>query len=170
MEHQREHVVALPDGTQLWVETSGDGPPVVCCHGGPGLWDYLGDLADLLDDAHLVVRFDQRGCGRSSSPDGPFTVAQAVDDLERLRQAMGVDRWAVLGHSWGAKLALRYAAAHPDRTTADLPRWQQLGDRLRTPDEEKEWCLLQWRPDFSPAGDPRGTLPRCGEPVLRAPW
>ncbi len=183
MQHQREHFVELPDGTQLWAATSGEGPPVVCCHGGPGLWDYLGDLAGLLDDSHQVVRFDQRGCGRSTSLDGPFTVAQAVDDLERLRQAMGVDRWAVLGHSWGAELALRYAATYPDRTTAvaclagvgaggawrepyivernrrlgaELPRWQQLGSRTRTPDEEKEWCLLQWRPDFSPAGDAEG--------------
>ena len=183
MQHQREQFVELPAGTQLRVETSGEGPPVVCCHGGPGLWDYLGDLAALLDGSHLVVRFDQRGCGRSTSPDGPFTVAQAVDDLERLRQAMGLDRWAVLGHSWGAELALRYAAAHPDRTTAvaclagvgagaawrqpyivernrrlgaELPRWQQLGSRRRTPDEEKEWCLLQWRPDFSPGGDAEG--------------
>lgn len=183
MQHQREYSVKLPDGNQLWVATSGEGPPVVCCHGGPGLWDYLGDLADLLDDSHLVVRFDQRGCGRSTTAGGPFTVAQAVDDLERLRQARGVDRWAVLGHSWGAELALRYAAAYPDRTTAvaclagvgageawrepyivernrrlgaGLPRWRQLGSRMRTPDEEKEWCLLQWRPDFSPAGDAEG--------------
>jgi len=105
VQHQSEYFVELPDGTQLWVATSDEGPPVVCCQGGPGLWDYLGDLADLLDDSHLVVRFDQRGCGRSTTTDGPFTVAQAVDDLERLRQAMGVERWAVLGHSWGAELA-----------------------------------------------------------------
>lgn len=182
MEHHRRHSVELPDGTRLWVTAGGDGPPVVCCHGGPGLWDYLGELADLLDGAHRVVRFDQRGCGRSTGQGGPFTVAQAVGDLEGLRQAMGVDRWAVLGHSWGAELALRYAAAHPARTTAvvcmagvgaggawrepyvverdrrlgaERGRWQQLGDRLRTPEEEEEWCLLQWRTDFSPAGDPR---------------
>jgi len=183
VQHQREHFVELPNGTQLWAATSGEGPPVVCCHGGPGLWDYLDDLADLLDASHLFVRFDQRGCGRSTDPDGPFTVVQAVDDLERLRQAIGVDRWAVLGHSWGTELALRYAAAYPDRTTAvaclagvgaggawrepyifernhrlgaELPRWQQLGSRMRTPAEEKEWCLLQWRPDFSPSGDAEG--------------
>ncbi len=40
-------------------------------------------------------------------------VAQAVDDLERLRQALGIDRWAVLGHSWGAELALRYGPRIP---------------------------------------------------------
>ncbi len=118
MRSQPERLVELPDGTKLWTATSGGGTPVVCCHGGPGLWDYLADLAALLDDSHLVVRFDQRGCGRSTGVDGPFTVAQAVGDLEQLRQALDLDRWAVLGHSWGAELALRYAAAHPGRTTA----------------------------------------------------
>ncbi|CAO5184827.1 proline iminopeptidase [Frankia sp. AiPs1] len=149
---------------------------VVCCHGGPGLWDYLGPLAELLDDACTVIRFDQRGCGRSSGG-GPFTIAQAVDDLDRLRAAWGVESCHVLGHSWGAELALRYAARHPARTRGvvylagvgadnsyrdpyraesrrrlgpDLARWQELAARERTPDEEREWCLLQWRPDFSP--------------------
>jgi len=88
VQHQREHFVELPNGTQLWAATSGEGPPVVCCHGAPGLWDYLDDLADLLDASHLFVRFDQRGCGRSTDPDGPFTVVQAVDDLERLRTCL----------------------------------------------------------------------------------
>lgn len=197
MKPERDQFVELPDGVRLWTATSGRGSPLVCCHGGPGLWDYLRDLAALLDDSHLVVRFDQRGCGRSTGPDGPFTVAQAIDDLERLRQAMALDCWAVLGHSWGAELALRYAAAHPDRTTAvvylagvgagsawrdsyvaernlrlgnELGRWQELTERRRNPEEEKEWCLLQWRPDFSPDDDaeahaaalwetrPRGTV------------
>lgn len=112
---------------------------------------------------------------------GPFTVAQAVADLEQLRRALSVDRWGVLGHSWGAELALRYAAQHPACATAvaylsgvgaglgfrraylaerdrrlgsDRPRWQDLDGRSRTAAEEREWCLLQWRPDFSPAGDP----------------
>jgi proline iminopeptidase len=89
---QREQLVELPDGAKLWTATSGGGPPVVCCHGGPGLWDYLADLAALLDDSHLMVRFDQRGCGRSTGADGPFTLAQAVADLEQLRQALSVDR------------------------------------------------------------------------------
>lgn len=152
----------------------------VLCNGGPGLWDYLGELAGLLESEHTIVRFDQRGCGRSSAHGGPFTIAQAVDDLEQVRQALGVDRWAVLGHSWGAELALRYAAQHPDCTTAVAylagvgagdgfktaydaererrmgpyrRRWQELDERTRTAAEEQEWCQLQWRTDFSPAGD-----------------
>lgn len=52
------------------------------CHGGPGLWDYLAPLAALLDDSVRVVRYDQRGCGRSSGADGPFTVEQFVALLD----------------------------------------------------------------------------------------
>ncbi len=49
-----------------------------------------------------------------------------------------------------------YIGERNRRLGAELTRWQQLGSRLRTPTEEKEWCLLQWRPDFSPAGDAEG--------------
>jgi proline iminopeptidase len=174
--------VPLPDGTTLWTATTGSGPPMVFCHGGPGLWDYLGPLAALVEDRVTAIRFDQRGCSRSTGAQGPFTIAQAVEDFEQLRVAFGIDRWYVLGHSWGAELALRYAAHHPERTMAvlylagvgagqgfhpgfaaevarrragaDYERWQELRARDRTPDEEHEWCLLQWRPDFSPTGDP----------------
>lgn len=170
-------VITLRDGATLWTTMSGNGPPVVCCHGGPGLWDYLASLASLLEDTFTVIRFDQRGCGRSTG-DGPFTIAQAIDDLDQLRAAFNIDRWAVIGHSWGAELALRYAAARPEQTSAviyiagvgagndfrsayiaerdrrlgaDLGRWTELGTRNRTAAEEHEWCLLQWRPDFSPS-------------------
>ena len=179
-------VVRLRDGAELWTTVSGIGPPVVCLHGGPGLWDYLESLSTLLDDQFTVIRFDQRGCGRSTADDGPFTIEQAVDDLDQVRAALGFDRWAVAGHSWGAELALRYAARHQDRTVAvayiagvgagngfrdafgaeqgrrlgpDRERVAELsaipaGDR--TPAEEREWCLLQWRTDFSPTPDAAG--------------
>lgn len=173
-------MVRLRDGAELWTAVTGTGPPVVLLHGGPGLWDYLAPLAALLDGTFTVIRFDQRGCGRSTGNDGPFTIAQAVADLDEVRAALGYPRWAVAGHSWGAELALRYAAACPDRVTsvayiagvgagngfkpgfsAELRR--RLGPdqaRLealsaipadeRTLEQERERCLLQWRPDFSP--------------------
>jgi proline iminopeptidase len=181
MQPGTERLVELRDGTRLWTTTGGQGPMAVLLHGGPGLWDYLGSLARLLENDLTMVRFDQRGCGRSSGADGPFTLAQAIADLDELRECLGVPRWYVVGHSWGAELALRYAAAYPDRTEAvgyiagvgagdtfaepyraelvrrlgaDLPRWELLRGRERAPEEECEWCLLQWRPDFSPTGDP----------------
>lgn len=53
-----EGLVRLADGAALWTTVSGIGPPVVCCHGGPGLWDYLEPLASLIDDVFTVVRSD----------------------------------------------------------------------------------------------------------------
>lgn len=170
-------LVTLGDGATLWSAMSGVGPPAVWCHGGPGLWDYLAPAASSFDDRLTSIRFDQRGCGRSTGS-GPFTIAQAVNDVDQVRAGYNLDRWAVVGHSWGAELALRYAADHPERATAvvyiagvgagngfrpayvaernrrlaaDLGRWAELGSRDRTSAEEREWCLLQWRPDFSPA-------------------
>jgi proline iminopeptidase len=174
--------VRLRDRAELWTAVTGTGPPVVCLHGGPGLWDYLAPLAALIDDTFTVVRFDQRGCGRSTGG-GPFTIAQAVDDLEQVRAALGFGQWAVAGHSWGAELALRYAARHQARTTAvayisgvgagngykdahvaeldrrlgpDRQRWAALSAIPagdRAQAEERERCLLQWRTDFSPGPD-----------------
>jgi proline iminopeptidase len=59
-------MVRLRDGAELWTAVSGTGPPVVCLHGGPGLWDYLGSLAALLDDTFTVTRAPVTGpaCAR----------------------------------------------------------------------------------------------------------
>ena len=172
--------VTMPDGAMLRLTTTGSGPPLVLCHGGPGLWDYLDPLAGLIDDIFLVHRYDQRGCGQSTG-DGPFTVARFVADLEALRHALGHATWWVGGHSWGAELALRYALAHPGRVrgviylcgtgigddyreayaaevrrrlAGDFARWQYLSDKPdRTDAETREFCLLQWRPDHAPGPD-----------------
>ncbi|WP_152353808.1 alpha/beta fold hydrolase [Brachybacterium subflavum] len=122
-------MIPLADGTELATWTDGEAgahPPVVLVHGGPGLWDDLGDLAALISDQTLVHRFDQRGCGRSTPrpvPDGQLAVKRSVADLEELRAALderhgGHERWIVVGHSFGASLALAYAGAHPERVAA----------------------------------------------------
>lgn len=111
--------VDTDDGLQLWHARSGAGPPMVLCHGGPGLWDNLGPLAALIDDLAEVHRWEQRGCGRSSGS-GPYTIARSIEDLEAVRRHVGVERWIVAGHSWGAELALHYAVAHPERTRSLL--------------------------------------------------
>lgn len=172
--------IQLSDGTELWATVRGTGQPVAFVHGGPGLWNYLDELAALVEDVATVIGFDQRGCGRSGGSDGPFTIAQAVTDLDELRAALWFDRWVLVGHSWGAELALRYAARHPDRATAvvyiagvgagdgfrdsyvrererrlgpGLPRFTELTAipaNERAPDEEQERCLLLWETDFAP--------------------
>ena len=110
----REEMVVVPGG-QLWTATSGTGIPLVLCHGGPGAYDYLEPVAQMVDDIAEVHRFDQRGGGRSTR-DGPHTVASLVADIERLRIHWGHERWLVGGQSRGAHLALFYALAHPERT------------------------------------------------------
>jgi proline iminopeptidase len=110
----------MDDGVRLWTKTTGTigrSLPVALLHGGPGLWDYLYPVARLLDDTTTVHRFDQRGCGRSA-PSDDQRIDRLVADLEALRRHWGYDRWIVIGHSFGAMLALAYAWSHPDRVAS----------------------------------------------------
>ncbi|MEU6374634.1 alpha/beta hydrolase [Streptomyces sp. NPDC046909] len=109
--------VTTDDGVRLWASRQGQGEPsLVLCHGGPGLWDMFDDVAAMLDGRATVVRWDQRGCGRSErGVAGPWTTARFVADLDAVRRHFALDRPVLLGHSWGAQLALSYALAHPER-------------------------------------------------------
>ncbi|MFD7310412.1 alpha/beta fold hydrolase [Promicromonospora sp. NPDC059942] len=103
--------VTTPDGTRLHVGVHGAGPDVVVLSGGPGCVHYLS--ADELAPQGFRAWFPEpRGVGRSGG--GPHTMAQAVADLEAVRDAAGVEQWTVLGHSWGSDLAVRYALDHPE--------------------------------------------------------
>lgn len=110
------------DGHSVYYERVGtpDGKPAVFLHGGPG-----GGISpahrQLFDPARYdVLLFDQRGCGRSTPHAGleANTTWHLVDDIERLRKMVGVERWLVFGGSWGSTLALAYAQKHPDRVNA----------------------------------------------------
>ncbi len=68
----------------------------------------------MIDDLATVHRYDQRGCGRSQDAP-PYDIATFVADLDALRAHWGCDSWTVMGHSWGAELALMYALRHPKR-------------------------------------------------------
>jgi len=87
----------------------------VLCHGGPGLSDNLEPVAAMVDDLAFVVRYDQRGGGRSAEVGRLYDIATFVADLEGLRRELRFERWVVGGHSWGALLALLYCLHHPDR-------------------------------------------------------
>jgi proline iminopeptidase len=114
------------DGQSVYWEESGnpDGKPVVFLHGGPGGGTSPAHRR-LFDPAvYRIVLLDQRGCGQSlphaSSPDADLsanTTWHLVADIERLREALGIERWQVLGGSWGSTLALAYAETHPERVT-----------------------------------------------------
>jgi proline iminopeptidase len=68
----------------------------------------------MISDMAQVVRFEQRGCGRSDTFP-PYNVKTCIADIEAIRQSYGFEQWIVGGHSWGADLALGYALAHPQR-------------------------------------------------------
>jgi proline iminopeptidase len=111
------------DGHTVYWEVVGspDGLPAVWLHGGPGAPTSAGRRS--FDPArYRAVLFDQRGCGRSrplaSDPDADLstnTTDHLVADMERLRSHLGIDRWVVVGGSWGVTLALVYAQRHPER-------------------------------------------------------
>ena len=109
--------VRADDNCRLWTEEAGRGEPLIMCHGGPGLWDMSGSLAATLASRLRVIRWDQRGCGRSERR-GPYSVARCAADLDAVRSGLGLEKTALFGHSWGATLALRYALDHPDRVSA----------------------------------------------------
>jgi len=91
----------------------GHGPALLFLHGGPGLSDYADLLAPELG-GWRTVHYQQRGLA-PSTVEGPFTVEQHVADAIAVLDARGVDRAVVIGHSWGAHLALQLAVAHPAR-------------------------------------------------------
>lgn len=110
-------VLDVGDGHRLYFERCGhaEGLPVLFLHGGPGS-GCSPRQRQLFDPARFhVVLFDQRGCGRST-PRGDChanTTRELVEDIERLRLHLGIERWLVFGGSWGAALALAYCSAHP---------------------------------------------------------
>ncbi|MGH2632676.1 MAG: prolyl aminopeptidase, partial [Tepidiformaceae bacterium] len=114
------------DGNLLYWEVCGnpEGKPAVVLHGGPGSGCTPWHRRLFDPSIYRVALFDQRNCGRStpnaSMPGTDLatnTTANQVADIERLREWLGVDRWLVLGGSWGSVLALAYAEVHPQRVT-----------------------------------------------------
>jgi proline iminopeptidase len=105
------------DGTVLHYEAVGTGDPLVCLPGGPGrAVAYLEDLAGLGADRTLVL-LDPRATGHSDLPSDPSTLRfdRLADDVEVLREHLGVETVDVLGHSAGCFVAQAWAGAHPER-------------------------------------------------------
>lgn len=140
----------LDDLHTMYWEQSGNpqGVPVLYLHGGPG-GGAGARMRQFFDPAHYrVIAFDQRGAGRST-PIGETrqnTTPLLIEDIERLRVLLGVERWMLFGGSWGATLALAYGEAHPERCSGFVLRGIFLAGR-----DEVDWFLYGMRRVFPEA-------------------
>ena len=119
-EARRSGRLRVSDIHEIYWEESGNpnGVPVVALHGGPG-GGSSPEMRRVFDpERYRVFLFDQRGCGRSTphSELRENTTWDLVDDMEALRDHVGVNQWLVFGGSWGSTLSLAYGVTHPDRT------------------------------------------------------
>lgn len=119
IEPYARHRLAVEPPHELYIEESGnpDGLPVLVVHGGPGggCEDYQRRFFDA--ERFRIILMDQRGAGRST-PLAELVGNQTdklVQDMETVRQFLGIDRWLLFGGSWGSTLSLVYAQAHPER-------------------------------------------------------
>jgi proline iminopeptidase len=113
-------------GHRLYYEQRGlrDGIPVLILHGGPGS-GCSPVMAGFFDpERYCVILLDQRGAGKSQPAGGceENTTPALIDDIEVLRRHLRIDRWLVMGGSWGATLGILYAAAHPGQLSGLLLR------------------------------------------------
>lgn len=108
----------IVNGCRIYYETMGEGPALVILHGGPGLGDCRDQVRDygILQDQYRLLFYDARGSGRSEEK-GPYSHDQWCADLDELTRQVGIDKFALLGHSYGGIVAQEYALRHPERLT-----------------------------------------------------
>src|SRR5262249_15211703 len=133
--------------TLRYEDTGGDGPVVLLVHGlGGSVYSWWGQLAACRERGYRGIAYDQRGCGLSDKPPGPYSVYQWTQDLGRVLDALEIERAALLGHSVGS-MVVEHAAV-------------DYGDRV--------WALavcggaLAWRPESGPVFEERVRLARAG--------
>ena len=147
----------VDDTHQLYWEQSGnpDGVPIVHLHGGPGAGATAKHRRYFDPNHYRIIIFDQRGAGRSV-PLGSLknnTRAHLLDDMEKLRVHLRVERWHLFGGSWGSTLALSYAQTHPQRCISMILRGISLLEQ-----EEIDWFIYGMRKIFPEAWEQFASL------------
>jgi proline-specific peptidase len=146
-----EGMIEVPGG-RVWYRSAGEGGvPLLCLHGGPGAThEYMRPLEALADERRVIF-YDQLGCGDSDKPDDMslWTVERAMDELDAVRDGLGLDRVHLFGSSWGGMLAMQYVLDR-DRppvsfvtagSPASSPRWNEICqswlDEMPAPEREE---------------------------------
>ena len=124
----------MPTGFHILTWGSDDHAPIVCLHAERGHARRFERLARMLRDRMWVVAYDLRGHGRSPWS-GDQTLPAHANDLAEVMDACGIGQSAILGDSFGARVALEFAAAHGERVTALILLDPPLYPRYPTPDE-----------------------------------
>lgn len=103
----------LNEESRIWTKRSGQGTiPVILISGGPGTENYMEPIAILLEEEFQVIQFDPAGTGRSPEGNQPYGLDEFIEDLEHIRRTHNLEKWWVVGHSWGADVALAYSLTH----------------------------------------------------------
>ena len=137
-----EGYIEVPGGS-VWYEIVGSGSatPLLLLHGGPGAPSrYLDPLRGLADE-RPVIFYDQLGGGKSDRPEDPslWTIERFVQELQAVRDALGLDEVHLFGHSWGTMLGVEYMLSGPEGVQSlilaspalDIPRWLEDTNRLK---------------------------------------
>lgn len=116
----RDATIRVATGPRLHYQEYGDpaGEPIVFVHGWPDSWFSFSRVLPLLPASRRAVAFDQRGFGDSERPDGGYAIPEMGADVIALLDALGIQRAALVGHSFGSFVARRAALTRPERVTA----------------------------------------------------
>jgi proline iminopeptidase len=116
---QNSYYITSTDNAKIYIQEKGKGEPVILLAGGPGLNpDYLIPILEELSQHYRVIILHQRGTGKSivSNVDASsMSMENYKNDLESLRKHLKLDKLTLIGHSWGAMLAMEYASSFPEK-------------------------------------------------------
>ena len=137
-----ESRIPVATNVSLYAREIGQGSPIIILHGGPDFdQSYLLPEMDRLADSYHLIYYDQRGRGKSAENVKPedVTISSEIDDLEKLRLFYHLDRVTLLGHSWGAVIALEYGLRYPERVSRLILMNPAPASAADVKDLRKEW-------------------------------
>jgi len=143
-----EHWADVGDLRMRYLDWGGDGPPVMALHGLASSSHWYDIVVPLLRNHYRIIAPDQRGHGQTTQATTGYDWATLSGDVARLMDHLGMDKAAVLGHSWGGNVATNMAALYPDRVNRVVmidggflggknsrdTNWEEFSQRVRPRD------------------------------------